>query len=127
MNEYYTLSARKELIDYIRNILERSYYDYQIGSKVNHKIGATVVLVNCTEKVFEKVKERAFCERLNKKHKDKNVFFITQREYEDISFRMSLETIANGRNMTIYDEDFYTSKFGRLKKEEEKFLPLQFL
>lgn len=100
---------RYELKDYVQNILTRSYYHCLIGSKINDS-GEMTVATNCSEDVFEKIKQRALCEMLNARHPGN--FFVTQAEFDDIFFMGELEKFAGDCSLTIFDEEFYTEKFG---------------
>jgi hypothetical protein len=68
------------------------------------------VATNCSEEVFGKITQRAFCEMLNKRHP--GCFFVTQDEVDDIFFMGELEKLAGEHSITIFDEEFYIEKFG---------------
>jgi hypothetical protein len=106
-NNLYQFKA--ELRNYIEHILTLSYYQCLIGSKITAS-GDLTVLTNCSEKVFDKIKQRALCEMLNERHP--GYFFVTQEEADDISFMIELRKLSNGRGVTIFDEEFYREKFG---------------
>jgi hypothetical protein len=102
---------RHELKDYVQNILTLSYYHCLIGSKIDAS-GRMTVATNCSEEVFDKITQRAFCEMLNKRHP--GCFFVTQAEVDDIFFMGELEKSAGDCSITIFDEEFYIEKFGNV-------------
>lgn len=89
----------KELKKYIRRILCRCFYHFRFTENTD---GNTYCYTNCSERAFEKVIDRAKCERLSEQN---GMLCLTEREAEDVAFKIEMQRITGKTAFVIVTQE----------------------